>query len=302
MKTKQSEILNNMENAGKPVRSINGSAKPKDKTATNASEVINPDALLLLSLQKAEENNAHLEELLEDSRKKQTDAVAENARFLKIVAHDLRNPFSTTIGILDLLKESLDDWTEAEIKQFINIASNSANQALDLLENLLAWSMSQNSEIAFNPIKINLRELVVTEIERFSTSAALKHIGMDQSIDHNILVTGDFEMIKTIFRNLITNAIKYTPTGGDIYITATEGKKFAKIEVRDNGIGMSERTKEKLFKIDAFSSMPGTDNEMGSGLGLLFCKEFIDLHGGKIKVESEPGKGSRVKFTLPHYI
>jgi len=301
MTTKKRAILNNME-PDKPVRGINSSAKPKDTSATNANEAINPDALLLLNLQKAEENNAHLEELLENARKKQTEAIVANARFLKIVAHDLRNPFSTTIGILDLLKENFDDWTEAEIKRFIDIASNSADKALTLLENLLTWSMSQNAENTFNPIKINLCELVVNEIERFSTSAALKHIELDQSIAPNILVTGDFEMIKTIFRNLISNAIKYTRNGGYIYITATESKKLVKIEVRDNGIGMSERTKENLFKIDAFSSRPGTNNEQGSGLGLLFCKEFIDLHGGKIKVESEPGKGSRFKFTLPHYI
>ena len=276
--------------------------KPEDTPLAIAGEVTNPDAQLLLRLQEAEEENAHLKELIEDGRKKQTEALAANAEFLKIFAHDLKNQFATTIGSIDLLKENFDNWDEAQIRQFIIMASDSANDALDLLESLLIWSVSQTTEKTFSPIKINLRELVVNKIERLSTSASLKHIGIDQSIDQNILVTGDFEMVKTIFRNLITNAIKYTPAGGNIHIAATNGEKFAKIEVSDNGIGMSESIKEKLFKSDAFSSVPGTNNEQGRGLGLLFCKEFIDLHGGNINVESEPGKGSRFKFTLPHYI
>jgi len=302
MSTKQHGTLNIVGSESKPVRSINGKANPAVTSAKNTNPMTDKHKPLLLSLQKMEEKNAHLEELLEDARKKLSEAIATNTRFLRIVAHDLRNPFATTITILGLLKESFDDRNEAETKQLINTATNSAIKALNLLENLLTWSMAQNIEKTFNPVKINLRELVINEIVCFNTSAALKQIDIDQSIALNMHVTADYEMVKTIFRNMISNAIKYTNTGGKIHITATEGKKFVKIEVRDNGIGMSQSTKEKLFKIDEFNSISGTSNEQGSGFGLLFCKEFIDMHGGNIWVESEPGKGSKFKFTLPHYI
>jgi signal transduction histidine kinase len=109
-------------------------------------------------------------------------------------------------------------------------------------------------------------------------------------------------MVKAIFRNLISNAIKYTNVGGNISITAAEENRFVKIRVADNGVGITNQIKERLFKIDDFHSSPGTNNEHGTGLGLLFCKEFVDLHGGEIQVESEPGMGSIFKFTLPHYI
>jgi len=296
MNTKQRDILN-VGKVDKSVRRIKA-----ESSAKLGVESKNPDSRLLLSLQKLEKNNAYLEGLLDDSKKKMAESIATNVSFLKIVAHDLRNPFSTTIGILDLLKESFDDWDKAEIIQLIETASNSANKALSLLENLLTWSMSQNITKTFNPVKLNLRELVINEIACFDTAAALKQITIDQSIALNTFATADTEMVKTIFRNLISNAIKYTNTGGHIHIAATEGKKLVKIEVSDNGIGMSQRTKEKLFKINEFSSISGTGNEHGTGFGLLFCKEFIDIHGGNIRVESEPDKGSKFKFTLPHYI
>ena len=109
-------------------------------------------------------------------------------------------------------------------------------------------------------------------------------------------------MTKAIFRNLISNAIKYSNPGGQVIISAIEGKQFVEIEVADNGVGISKETQDKLFKIDEFHSSIGTDNEHGTGLGLLFCKEFIDMHGGKIQIESEQGKGCKIKFDLPYYI
>jgi len=302
MNTKQPNILNNPDPVNKTAARINGRTQSKGTSARNEGKVTVPDSLLLLQLQEMEEINANLEELLEDSRKKLNETIATNAKFLKLIAHDLRSPFSTTIGILDLLKESFNDWDKNEIEQLINTASNSALRALDLLDKLLAWTMLQNTERTFNPVKINLRELVINELESFNASATLKQISMDHSIEPDLFVTADSEMVKTIFRNLISNAIKYTHTGGNIFIAATEGKRFVKIEVRDDGIGMSQKTKDMLFKIDEFHSTTGTNDETGTGLGLLFCKNFIDFHGGKIRVESEPDKGSKFKFTLPHYI
>lgn len=302
MKTKQHDILSNPDPANKTISRINGNPIINEISGKIDGKATDSESQLLMQLKEAEEINSNLYELVENGRKKLNETIATNAKFLKLIAHDLRSPFSTTIGILDLLKESFNDWDKNEIEQLINTASNSALRTLDLLDKLLAWSMLQNTERTFNPVKINLRELVINELESFNASATLKQISMDHSIEPDLFVTADSEMVKTIFRNLISNAIKYTRTGGNIFIAATEGKRFVKIEVRDDGIGMSQKTKDMLFKIDEFHSTTGTNDETGTGLGLLFCKNFIDFHGGKIRVESEPDKGSKFKFTLPHYI
>ncbi len=276
--------------------------EPKTSSSGNADNEETSESKLLLRLSEVEEINVQLEGLIEEDKKKISEVVASNAKFLSIVAHDLRNPFTTTIGVLDLLKDHLNDFDKTEIQRLVDMAAISSARALNLLDNLLAWSILQNKQKSFNPEKINLRELISNEFESFNLSAAQKQITMDHSIAPGLHVTADIQMVKTIFRNLIGNAIKYSNSGGVIFISATEGKQFIEIEVRDNGIGMSQKTKEKLFKIDEFHSMTGTNNEQGTGLGLLFCKEFIETHGGKIQVESEPGKGSKFRFTLPHYI
>lgn len=302
MRTEQPDNSNPLVPESKTVRHINASPKLSGTPTRVGGTVTGDDDIMLLSLQKMEEMNAQLAELVEDGRRKMTDAIATNDRFLRIVAHDLRNPLSTTISILDLLKERFDDWDKTEIKQLLDAASTSATRVVDLLENLLSWSRSQNSEKTFNPVKINLRELVINEIDRFNTSAALKQISMNHSVVPHLFVTADQQMVKTIFRNLISNAIKFSKTGGIVSISAKEGRQFIEIEVKDNGIGMSEETQKKLFKIDEFRSTLGTNNEHGTGMGLLFCKEFVGMHGGKIWVVSKPGKGSKFIFTLPRYI
>jgi len=288
------------------VRKVSRLIDGRTKSAIYLEELTGKETIgepqLLLRLQKMEEINAQLNDLVKDDKIKLADVVSTNAKFLSLIAHDLRNPFNAIIGILDLLEEGFNDYSKTEIQKLISIANNSAIRTLSLLDNLLAWSVSQNTEKNFNPIKINLRELIINEFESFNSSAAQKQISMDHSVIPNLYVTADLQMVKTIFRNLISNAIKFSKTGGIILIRATEGKQFVEIEVQDNGIGISEKTQKKLFKIEEFRSTSGTNNEQGTGLGLMFCKEFVGRHGGKIWIESEPEKGSKFKFTLPHYI
>ncbi len=296
MNTKRNNILNNLDSAKKMTHrnyesSKSGTTDDNDKTGE-----------LQLRMQNLEKINVHLENLVEEDKQKLAETVAKNTRFLSIVAHDLRGPLCTAIGVFDMLKEGMSDYNKSEVEELISIASNSAISTLSLLDNLLAWSVSQNTGKSFNPVKINLHELVINEVESFNTTTAQKQITLNHSIVPKLHITADLQMTKTILRNLISNAIKYTYAGGNISISATEGKKFVEIEVKDNGIGMSGKTMKKLFKSDEFQSLSGTNNEQGTGLGLLFCKEFVGLHGGKIWVESEPNKGSRFKFTLPHYI
>ena len=296
MNTKRYNILNNLDSAKKTTHRIYESSK------AGTTDDQGKTRELLLRMRNLEKINAHLVNLVEEDRQKLAETVAENSRFLSIIAHDLRSPLCTTIGVFDLLKEGITDGDKLEVEELIDIASNSANNTLSLLDELLAWSVSQNTEQNFNPVKINLHELINDELESFSTTTAQKQITISHSIVPDLYITADLQMTKTIFRNLISNAIKFTYTGGNISISATEGKYFVEMEGKDNGTGISEKTLKKLFKIDEFNSLSGTNNEQGTGLGLLFCKEFIGMHGGKIWVESEPGKGSKFKFTLPHYI
>lgn len=257
---------------------------------------------LSFRLKELEELNASLENLVEQRTKELARVVATNTKFLSIIAHDLRSPFSTILGVLELMKVSLDEYNKSEIEEFMDVAYNSAIRTLNLLDNLLVWAISQNKEKSFNPGKINFYELVVEEFESISFTARQKQIVLNHTIEPNLNINGDLQMVKTILRNLISNAIKYTNTGGEIILSASEGKQFVEITVKDNGIGISPEAQRNLFKIDSFHSSAGTNNEHGTGFGLLLCIEFVELHGGNIWIESEQGKGSEFKFTLPHYI
>ncbi len=257
---------------------------------------------LLVRLREMEELNTRLELQIEQRTSQLIEIVSTNGKFLSIIAHDLRSPFSSIIGILELLKMSLKEFNKDEIEEYINIVYNSANNTLVLLDNLLLWAVSQNKEKNFIPVKINLYDLLHEEIESLKTLAMQKQITMSHGVEPGLNVSADLQMVKTIFRNLINNAIKYTHAYGKIVITAVENKQFVEVTVNDNGIGISDDERKNLFKIDSLHSTPGTRNEKGTGLGLLLCKEFVELHGGNIRVESEAGKGSRFSFTLPHYI
>jgi len=257
---------------------------------------------LIKRIQEMQLQNASLETLLEQRTMKLTEIISTNGKFLSIIAHDLRSPFSSIIGILELIKLGLKDFNKDDIEKYVDIVYDSANNTLVLLDNLLVWAVSQNKEKNFKPVRINLYELLLEEIESLKTLAGQKHISLNLEINEEINVAADLQMVKTILRNLISNAIKYTNDNGAIKINALEKNKFIEVEVKDNGIGISAEIQKKLFKIDYLHSTPGTNEEKGTGLGLLLCKEFIELHGGNISMKSESGKGCNVSFTLPHYL
>ena len=257
---------------------------------------------LLHRLKEMEELNNSLQSIVERRTAKLVEIVSTNAKFLSIIAHDLRSPFSSIIGILELLKMSLKDFNKDQIEEYVNIVYNSANNTLVLLDNLLVWAVSQNKEKNFRPVKINLYELLREEIENLKTLASQKQIMLKHSVNHDLNVTADLQMVKTIIRNLISNAIKYTNVNGEITINATELNKYVEVAINDNGVGISTENQKKLFQIDKIHTTPGTHAEKGTGLGLLLCKEFVELHGGKLRIDSETGKGSRFAFTLPQYI
>ncbi len=257
---------------------------------------------LMLRLHELEATNAYLDNIVKAFTKKFAEVIATNAKYLSIIAHDLRSPFASILVVMEELNESLNDNDLKQSKEFIEMASNSASKSLNLLDNLLPWAVSQSKEKKIHPVKINLQELFANEIEIVNTSAKRKQIVLNHSVKSEFNVTADLQMVKTILRNLINNAIKFTNSGGRITLCASESKPFVIISVQDTGIGMSQEVKGKLFKSDVFHSTEGTNNEHGTGLGLLLCKEFVELHGGKIWIVSESGKGSEFKFTLPRYI
>lgn len=302
MNTYQLEDANRLISYKKKVYNFDDSSKSLEKTYVNSKRGTFSKKQMIVRLKEMEDMNTSLELLLEQRTTRLLEIVSTNGKFLSIIAHDLRSPFSSIIGILELLKMSLEEFNRAEVEKYVDIVYKSANNTLILLDNLLVWAVSQNKEKNFKPVKINLYELLRDEIENLRTLAGQKQITINHSVDPEINVTADLQMVKTILRNIISNAIKYSNTNGEIRINAIEDNQYVEIGVKDNGTGITPETQKKLFKIDSLHSTPGTNNESGTGLGLLLCKEFVELHGGIITVESETGKGSRFAFTLPHYI
>jgi signal transduction histidine kinase len=302
MNTKQPEHPNIVKSTKKPIYQKTESSTFLNQTRNASQKTSYSEKNLRSRLKELEELNTNLEDLVEQRTNTLTDIVSTNGKFLSIIAHDLRSPFSSILGILELLKLSLKDFNKDQIKEYIDTVYNSANNTLTLLDNLLIWAVSQNKEKNINPVKINLYDLLREEIDSLKTVARQKQITMSHTIEPGLNVTADLQMVKTILRNLINNAIKYTNINGEIVINASELKKFVEVRIKDNGVGISNENLKKLFKVDTFHSTPGTHNEKGTGLGLLLCKEFVELHGGAIRIESETGKGSLFAFTLPHYI
>jgi signal transduction histidine kinase len=229
------------------------------------------------------------------------DLNASKDKFFSIIAHDLKNPFTTIIGFSDMLNEEIDKDQPSKIREFARLINVSAVQTLKLLENLLEWAKSQNGKIPFNPEQLKVNELIEEEFLVLKEMANEKNIELKYLNKSQIIVLADRNMIKTVLRNLISNAIKFTHRNGQVEVKASVNSDMVGISVIDNGIGMSEVTKAELFKIDASVSTPGTENEKGTGLGLFLCKEFVEKHGGKIWAESQQGKGSIFIFMLPSY-
>ncbi|MDX9923708.1 MAG: PAS domain S-box protein [Ignavibacteriaceae bacterium] len=238
-----------------------------------------------------EEINRYTEEL------KQLNMTKD--KFFSIIAHDLRNPFITILGFSELLLSDFQELTEEEKIYYIEEMQNSANLSHNLLQNLLQWSRSQTGRIDFSPRIINIHDLVNQNFELLKQTAAKKEISLVNEVDKIINIEADEDMTDTIFRNLITNAIKFTPEGGSIKIDATQQGSMALINVSDTGVGMDEETKSKLFRLDVNHSSLGTSQEKGTGLGLILCKEFVEKHNGKIWIESSKGEGTTFSFTLP---
>ena len=225
---------------------------------------------------------------------------AEKDKFFSIIAHDLRGPLSTFLGLTEIMAKELPRLTMAEIQKIAERMMNSASSLYGLLENLLQWSQIRQGLIPFRPEELNLLSVFTDTIAMVMESAQKKKIKFTFDIRKDIIVFADKNILQTIIRNLVSNAIKFTPGGGKIKLSATIGAdRSVEIAVSDSGIGMSQEIIENLFRIGLQTNRIGTDNEPSTGLGLLLCKEFVEKHKGQIRVESLEGKGSTFYFNLP---
>jgi signal transduction histidine kinase len=219
--------------------------------------------------------------------------------FMSILGHDLISPFNSIIGYLDLLKVNLHEYDIVKIEAHINAVNDSALSAFYLLQDILLWARSQSGKLPFEPHEFNFNISCERVVEILKPNANNKNITITVVEADNINVFADVNMLNTILRNLISNAIKFTNNGGRINISAQQNNSGVTISVSDNGIGIGPEVLSKLFDITQMYSSRGTNDEKGTGLGILLCKEFVEKHGGKIWIESELGKGSEFKFTLP---
>ncbi|MDA3905666.1 MAG: HAMP domain-containing sensor histidine kinase [Bacteroidales bacterium] len=280
-KTKE-ELLKELQEIQQEYNSLKASYE-KDITECKLAE-----QELIIAKEKAEESEAKLKE-----------SNAEKDKFFSIIAHDLKSPFDSILGFSDLIVEKLKERNYESVEEFADIIQQSSIRAMDLLMNLVEWSQSQTGRMEFNPEYFELVELIKDSELLLSGVMEQKSISLSKSVPSNAPVFADKKMISTVLRNLISNAIKFTHSGGKISIALEEKQDELLVSVSDTGVGISKEDSKKLFKIGQSYSTSGTNKEKGTGLGLILCKDFVEKHGGKIWVESEEGKGSNFKFTIP---
>lgn len=219
--------------------------------------------------------------------------------FFSIIAHDLKNPFNAIIGYSELLMMEVRLNEYKAVEEFAGIILDSSIRAMDLLGNLMQWAKSQTGRIIFDPKRMALNDVITEVTDMFDQIALQKDITIKKVISNEIEVLADKDMLATIIRNLISNAVKFAKPGGEITIYTVEEPKTLTLAVKDYGVGIDKQDLEKLFRIDATFTSLGTKNEKGTGLGLVLCKEFVERHGGKIWAETEKGVGSTFYVSLP---
>ena len=224
---------------------------------------------------------------------------ATKDKFFSIIAHDLKNPFQGIMGLSENLELQFDSLNDPQKKEFIAFIKDASKGAYSLLENLLQWSRSQTNSITFTPVLLSIAEIVHETFTVLRLNADNKNIRLISQISEELKVIADKNMITTVIRNLVNNAIKFTGKDGQIRISQVFKDNQVLIKVSDTGVGITDDQLKKMFRIDTHKSTVGTSGESGTGLGLILCKEFVEKNSGTLSVESEPGKGSTFIISLP---
>ncbi len=239
--------------------------------------------------------NAQLDE--KNAQLKEVNASKD--KFFSIIAHDLRNPFSGFLGLTKIIVENIDSYDQDGLTKFVGVLHDAAKNLYSLLENLLTWARIQQGVIDYVPRPLNLHTIVRRNTDLLRPSAEQKQISLINKIEGQTIVSADDKMVDTVVRNLLSNALKFTTSGGTVTVSARPAEGHVEVAVSDTGIGISEKNIAKLFRIDAKYQRVGTADELGTGLGLILCKDFVERNNGDIGVESEVGQGATFRFTLP---
>ena len=225
---------------------------------------------------------------------------AEKDKFFSIIAHDLRSPFNGFLGLTEIMAKELPQMTMDEIQELSMILHNSARDIYSLLGNLLEWSLIKRGLVSYYPTIILLAKAIPDCLILTLEAANRKGINVEMDIPGDLAIFADLNMFQTILRNLANNAVKFTPKGGKITVSAEPADdQFVRISVQDNGIGMKKHRIKNLFRLDVNTSRVGTEGESSTGLGLIICKDLIEEHNGHLHIESKPNKGTNFRFTLP---
>jgi PAS domain S-box-containing protein len=267
----------------------------------NGARLVNNDQLFIMGFGTDITEWKKAEAALKESETRLRELNATKDKFFSIIAHDLKSPFNSIMGLSELLVEQIRNQDYEGIEEYANIIQNSSKRAMDLLLNLLEWSRSQTGRMEFNPEYIELVSLINEAIELANDPAQQKTITISKELPPKIIAYADKSMVSAILRNLLSNAIKFTRPGGAIKISVHKNKTDLHVCVNDNGVGIAPGDINKLFRLDENHTTLGTKNEKGTGLGLILCKEFIEKHNGKIWIESKAGVGSQFYFTIPNH-
>ena len=252
-----------------------------------------------ISLEEQKEEIITSNEVLRKQKDELNELNAMKDTFFSILAHDLKNPFSSLYSLSELVVDNYDHMDEEEKMTLLKKINKSSELIYNLLNNLLTWSRSQRGDIDYSPEKLILSNLVDVNINLHKVHAEKKGVRFTSAVSNELLAYGDREMINTILRNLINNAVKYSQEGGGIEVRVNEKGEFLEVIVSDEGIGISEENAEKIFRIDTKYKSPGTSGETGTGLGLILCKDFAEKNRGRIWCESQEGSGTKFYFTIP---
>jgi PAS domain S-box-containing protein len=266
--------------------------------ATGIIERDNDQVTVFATLQDITERKRAEEKVLTFNQQLEKTNVEKDTLF-SIIAHDLKSPMSGLLASTGMLADQSELLSEQDIRTIAKGMHRSTRNTCDLLEDLLQWSRMNQGGIDYAPTQCSLKELVTMGLHSAQDIAKNKDISLRQDIAPGLTVKVDQPMIKTVIRNILFNAIKFTPRRGEIVITARQSEQKVTVAVQDTGVGMNEQMLSIIFTHETRKRQLGTEGEKGTGLGLVLCKQFIDQHGGRIWVESEPGKGTTVFFTLP---
>lgn len=257
------------------------------------------NAIELLKRIETHINLKRSQQKLHDKERELEEVKKHKEKFFSTISHDLKGPFQGLMGLTELLNNDIVSMSREEIQQFAGMINESAENLLNLVDNLLEWSLLERDKKEYLPKDIDLGETLEKVIRRFSRPVQSKHITVTNAVKQPLKAHVDGDMIKKVMQNLMSNAVKYTPENGSIEWTATAGESHVTLTITDSGVGMDEETQSKLFRADELISRPGTNKERGTGLGLIICKKLTEINRCTLQFKSTPGAGSSFTVKLP---